>query len=271
MDELERQQRGFSLQPISGHASEALEVPAIVDVSSEEVPHLLDYWAIILKRRWVVISCLVVVFATVAIGTLKEKPVYEGKVLLEIDPQPPNVVNFKEVVPVDPADTAAYLETQYKILKSRSLAEHVVQDLQLYRSPEFYRSRSLFGLVQSDPKPRPSSSDPNPDPNAGYYRNSIAHVQNFVDVSPVRRSNLVEVSFDSYNPDTAAQVANKVSQDYIDQNLQVKWDETVKASKWLSGRLVELKSSLEKSEDALQAYAQSRGILYINDKENMAS
>lgn len=271
MDELERRQGTFSLQPVLDRGTQALEAPAVVDVSSEEVPHLLDYWAIILKRRWVVISCLLVVFATVAIGTLKEKPVYEGKVLLEIDPQPPSVVNFKEVTSVDPVDIAAYLETQYKILKSRTLAERVVQDLQLYRLAEFYRSRFLFGLIQSDPKPLPSSTDPNPDPNADYYHNSITHVQGFVDVNPVRRSNLVEVSFDSYNPTTAAQVANKISQDYIDQNLQVKWDETVKASKWLSGRLVELKSKLEKSEDALQAYAQSRGILYISDKQNMAS
>ncbi|MGH9436778.1 MAG: GumC family protein [Terriglobia bacterium] len=269
MDELERRQGPFSLQPVSDRGQQALESPAVVDVASEEVPHLLDYWAVILKRRWVVISCVVIVFATVAIGTLKEKPVYQGSVLLEIDPQPPNVVNFKEVVSVDPVDVDAYLETQYKILKSRTLAEHVVRDLQLYRQPEFYRSRELFGLIQNTPKVLPSSNDPDPDSNAAYYRNSVNHVQDFVDVSPVRRSNLVQVSFDSYDPETAAQVANKVSQDYIDQNLQVKWDETLKASKWLSGRLVELKSKLEKSEDALQSYAQSRGILYISAKENM--
>ncbi len=270
MDELERRQGSFSLQPVSDRGQQALEWPAVVDVSSEEVPHLLDYWAVILKRRWVVIACAVVVFATVAIGTLKERPVYQGSVLLEIDPQPPNVVDFKEVVSVDPVNVDAYLETQYKILKSRTLAEHVVRDLQLYRQPEFYRARSMFGLVQSSPKVLPLSTDPDPDPNAAYYRNSVAHVQDLVDVSPVRRSNLVQVSFDSYDPDTAAQVANKISQDYIDENLQVKWDETLKASKWLSGRLVELKSSLEKSEDALQLYAQSRGILYISDKQNMA-
>ena len=271
MDELERRQGTFSLQPVSDRSPQTLEPSSVVEVSSEEVPHLLDYWALILKRRWLVIACLVVVFATVAMGTLKEKPVYEGTVLLEIDPQPPSVVNFKEVVSVDPVNIDDYLETQYKILKSRTLAERVVQDLDLYRLPEFYRARSLMGLIHSNPKVLPSSSDLNPDPNADYYRNSINHVQTFVDVSPVRRSNLVEVSFDSYDPGVAAQVANKLAQDYIDQNLQVKWDETIKASKWLSGRLVELKSKLEKSEDALQAYAQSRGILYITDKENLSS
>ncbi|HLI34624.1 MAG TPA: exopolysaccharide transport family protein, partial [Terriglobia bacterium] len=268
MDELEKRQTMLPLEMIPRGGTQALDAQQIVDVSSEEVPHLLDYWAIIKKRRWVVLSCLVIVFATVAIGTLKEKPVYEGKVLIEIDPEPPNVVNFKEVVSVSPVDVSAYLETQYKILKSRSLAERVVEDLQLYRLPEFYRARHLFGLYATDPETHPSASDPNPDPNADYYRNSISYVQNSIDVSPVRRSNLVQVSFDSYSPELAARIANKLSQDYIDQNLQVKWDETIKASKWLSGRLYEMKAKLEKSEDALQAYAQSHGILYIDTKDN---
>lgn len=271
MDEFERNQSMLPSEALMRASNQALELQPVVDVSSEEVPHLLDYWAIIKKRRWVVLSCLVVVFATVAIGTLKEKPVYRGTVLIEIDPEPPSVVNFKEVVSQSPVDIAAYLETQYKILKSRTLSDRVVHELQLYRTPDFYKSRSMFGMVTSDPKVLPSSSDPNPDPNASYYRNSVQHMEDTIDVTPVRRSNLVQVSFDSHDPEMAARVANKLTQDYIDQNLEVKWDETIKASKWLSGRLIELKSKLEKSEDALQAYAQSHGILYIDGKQTMAS
>ena len=67
-----------------------------LDVSAEEIPHLLDYWNVIAKRRWVVLSCLLIVFTTVAIGTLKKKPIYEGKVLIEINPEQPNVLNFQK-------------------------------------------------------------------------------------------------------------------------------------------------------------------------------
>ncbi|MGH9353015.1 MAG: hypothetical protein ACRD2G_12785, partial [Terriglobia bacterium] len=98
MDELERRQGMLPAETYSKSGSHALEAQPILDVSPEEVPHLLDYWAIVRKRRWVVLACLVVVFTTVAIGTLKERPLYEGKVLVEIDPEAPAVVNFKEVV-----------------------------------------------------------------------------------------------------------------------------------------------------------------------------
>ena len=241
----------------------------VVDISPEEVPHLLDYWRIIVKRRWALLSCLLIVFSVVAIGTLKQKSVYQGKVLVEVNPEEPNVLNFKEVLRLDAMDVDSYRETQYKVLQSRTLAERVINDLQLFRNPEFYRRQALFGLITTNPSKIPSSSDDGPpDTSADAYRNSVKRFLDSASVSPVRRSNLVEVSFDSHNPNLAALIANRLAADYIDQNLQVKWDETLKASEWLSGRLVELKAKLEKSEDALQAYAQANSIVFIDDKKN---
>ncbi|HTV53413.1 MAG TPA: polysaccharide biosynthesis tyrosine autokinase [Terriglobia bacterium] len=271
MDELERRHPQLSTEALSRSDSADLELQPIVDVSSEEVPHLLDYWALILKRRWVVISCIVVVFTTVAIGTLKERPIYRGTVLLEIDPEAPNVVNFKEVVSPSPVDISAYLETQYKILKSRSLAQRVVNDLQLYRTPEFYRSYGFMGFTQHNPEVLPSPSEPDANTSADYYRNSVTRVQNSIGVDPVRRSNLVEVSFDSYNPETAAKVANEVAQDYINQNLQVKWNETTTAANWLQGKMVDLQQKLEEAQRELQAYAAGHDILYLTGNENFAT
>lgn len=271
MDELERRQPSLPFDEPSRNGSHALDAQPILDVSPEDVPHLLDYWAIILKRRWIVLACLVVVFTTVAIGTLKEKPVYQGNVLIEIDPEPPSVVNFKEVVSVNPVDIDAYLETQYKILKSRSLAQRVVDDLQLYRLPEFYTARGLFGLIHSTPKVLPKSTDPNPDINAQYYRNAVTHAQDFIDISPIRRSNLVKLSFDSYSPQVAAAVANKVAADYIQQNFDIKWQETTSASNWLKQKLVTLQANLAKSQQALQAYAQSHNILYVTANQDLAA
>jgi capsular exopolysaccharide synthesis family protein len=243
-----------------------------VDVSPEEVPHLLDYWNVILKRRWAVLSCLLIVFMTVAIGTLKKKPIYEGKVLIEINPEQPNVLNFQEVLQLTSIDIESYRETQYRVLQSRTLAEHVVDDLKLYRYPEFYKGSFLFGLIQSDPDKIPGPSDPEPaDRSMNAYRNAVKHFIDNIDVSPVRRSNLVEVSFYSEDAEMAARIANRLADDYIDQNLQVKWDETNKASDWLSGQLVGLKAKLEKSEDALASYARANSIIFVEEKQNLVN
>ena len=245
-----------------------------LDVSAEEVQPLLDYWNAISKRRWLVLSCLLIVFSTVAIGTLKKKPIYEGKTIIEINPEQPNVLDFKDAVQVqaNQFDLDAYRGTQYEILQSRSLAQHVVDSLKLYRLPEFYKGRMLFGLIERDPDRIPQPSDPEPpDRSMNAYRSAISNFIGSIDVSPLRRSNLVEVSFYSEDPVLAARISNQLCKDYIYQNLQVKWDEATDASEWLSQRLVELKIKLEKSEDALNAYARANSIIFVEEKQNMAT
>ncbi len=243
-----------------------------LDVSAEEVQPLLDYWNAISKRRWLVLSCLLIVFSTVAIGTLKKKPVYEGRAVIEINPEQPNVLDFKDANQGNQFDLDAYRGTQYEILQSRSLAEHVVNSLKLYRLPEFYKGRMFFGLVQVNPDRVPQASDPDPpDPSMNAYRSTISNFIGNIDVSPLRRSNLVEVSFYSEDPQLAARIANELCKDYIYQNLQVKWDEATEASEWLSHRLVDLKVKLEKSEDALNAYARANSIIFVQEKQNLVT
>jgi polysaccharide biosynthesis transport protein len=244
----------------------------VLDVAPEDVPHLLDYWDIILKRRWLVLSCILVVFTTVAIGTLKEKPVYEGKVLLEIDPEPPSVVNFKEVVNPDTGDMESYQDTQYKIIQSRTLAERVVNDLALYKNPDFIRSRYLFGLIDGAVPPLPANIDQGPpDPSSMIFRNAVEYFSHGVDVNPVRRSNLVEVDFDCHDPKTAAQVANKLADDYIESNLDVKFEDTTKASAWLDTKLRSLKANMEKADDKLAEYARENGIVFVSQTQTLVS
>jgi capsular exopolysaccharide synthesis family protein len=267
--------------PISTEHTESLMIPGpqglrqpfeTLDVSAEEVQPLLDYWNAISKRRWLVLSCLLIVFSTVAIGTLKKRPVYEGRTVIEINPEQPNVLDFKDQGQGNQLDLDAYRGTQYEILQSRSLAEHVVNSLKLYQLPEFYKGRMFFGLVQRNPERIPQPSDPDPpDPSMGAYRNTISNFISNIDVSPMRRSNLVEVSFYSEDPALAARIANELCKDYIYQNLQVKWDEALEASDWLSHRLVELKSKLEKSEDALNSYARAKGIIFVEEKQNLVT
>jgi capsular exopolysaccharide synthesis family protein len=243
-----------------------------LDVSAEEVPHLLDYWQLILKRPWTVLATLLIVFTTVAIGTLKQKPIYEGKVLLEISPEEPSVLTFNQVVAAESRDLDSYRETQYKVLESRTLAERVVQDLALYRYPEFYQSHPLLGLIDMNPDSIPSPSDPRPaDPNSDAYLNSVNNFSKRLDVSPVRRSNLVEVTFESFDAKLASAVANKLADDYTNENREVKWDEANKASEWLSKQLVGLKARLEKSEDSLQDYAQANSIVFLTERQNLVN
>lgn len=256
------------------HADRAVQRESVVlDVAPEDVPHLLDYWELILKRRWLVLTCVLVVFTTVAIGTLKEKPVYEGKVEIEIDPEPPDIVNFKEVVSLgNNTDFESYEDTQYKLIQSRTLAEQVVTDLKLYENPEFIRPRYLFGLIEgAAPALPPNIDEGPPDKSSPLFRNAVAYFQSAVDVDPVRRSNLADITFDSHDPNLAATVANKLADEYSNFNLETKYNETMKASAWLKNKIADMKITVEKEDDKLAEYARANGIVFVNDKETLVT
>ena len=116
-----------------------LDVPAVVPVSSYPMEmmgedgsqSLLDYWRVIQKRRWTIVSILLLVVFTVMIGTLKQRPVYRATTVLQIDRESPNILSFQGfVTEMNPYDYS-YLETAYQVLQSRSLAFRVINKLNL--------------------------------------------------------------------------------------------------------------------------------------------
>ena len=102
----------------------------------QEVPGLLEYWRAMQKRRATILTTLAIVFAVGVFATLKQKPVYKARALLEIQKENPDVPTLQELFQVENiSDT--YLETQYRILKSENLARRVISQLKLEQVGEF--------------------------------------------------------------------------------------------------------------------------------------
>src|SRR5215469_6578282 len=85
------------------------------------VPDLLEYWRVIQKRRATILTTVFIIFTVALFATLKEKRVYEGRTLIEIQKENPDIPSLQELFQVESiSDT--YLETQNRILKSENLA-----------------------------------------------------------------------------------------------------------------------------------------------------
>lgn len=228
----------------------------------EKPPNLLAWWRVIRKRRWTVLGAFAVLFSTVLVGSIFETPVYRAKALFEIDKENPSVANPQEMFLLDEVSDA-YLETQYKVLASDDLAERVIHQLALDQQHEFlprvhawpWRTNSV--PLPTPPKPTAAASD------LSIRETVLTRFQNHLDIRPIRRSRVVELRFDSVDPELAARAVNAVADNYIQKNLEARWDATQKASDWLSTQLQDLKAKLEKSEDDLQKYATDNGLLYL--------
>ncbi|MGB6197923.1 MAG: polysaccharide biosynthesis tyrosine autokinase [Candidatus Acidiferrales bacterium] len=230
--------------------------PATLDM--QESTSLLSYWRVLRKRRWTVMTVLAVLFTLVLVGTLKETPIYQSGALLEIEKENPNILSVQELFQLDTVSDT-YLETQYKILESDTLARQVIVQLRLDLLPEF-NSKAKRGAAGAEELGGQTAP---PDPLA--VERALGVFQDRLSVEPVKLSRLVAIRFESSDPELAARIVSALAQADIEENLRVRWDATQRASEWLTQQLDDLKGRLEKSEDQMQAYAQANGLLYLQD------
>jgi polysaccharide biosynthesis transport protein len=234
----------------------------------EAVPDLLEYWRVIQKRYSTLLVALLVVFVIGLFATFRGKPVYEARALIEIQKENPDVPTLQELFQIEGVSDA-YIETQNRILKSENLARRVITQLGLEKLPEFTRRSGSWQIAREKPAPEPIQT--------GFGISLAADktvpeevLKNFEErltVEPVKRSRLIEVTFESNDPNIAAQVVNTLTSAYIDANLEARWQAAQKASDWLSQQLLGMKAKLEKSEDELQKYGRGNGLLFLETEK----
>jgi polysaccharide biosynthesis transport protein len=250
------------LYPLEKRRAQALTLPEAQEI--HEVPDLLEYWRVIKKRRATILTTFFVVFAFGLFATLKEKPVYRARTLIEIQKENPDIPSLQELFQVETiSDT--YLETQYRILKSENLARRVIAQLRLDQVPEFGPPPQVARALprQDATSPQVFAVGGNTPRNSDAYTEILKKFQDRLDVEPLKRSRLVEVAFESIDPNLAAQVVNTLASNYMQQNLEARWEASQTASEWLAQQLLEMKGKLEKSEDDLQRYARENGLMFL--------
>src|SRR6267154_945385 len=242
-----------------------IEMPDSYEIlESAEALDLRSYGRILRKRLPTILIVFFVLFTAILIATLKQRPVYRAQVLLEIQKENPDIPTIKELYELD-AVSDAYLRTQYSILASDSLARRTIGQHGLETLPEFNSPWWRFWQERRKPSTTQTLAT-GPVPEVRDRELSQRVLERFLDrltIDPVNRSRLVAVRFHSHDPELAARVVNTLAADYVDQNLEARWQATQKAAEWLSQQLVGVKAKLEKSEDELQSYARHNGLVFL--------
>jgi len=250
------------LVPRDRRASESLTViPAPALPPWEPMPrqpHLLDYFIILRKHQWLILAFWLTVVTVVTVSSFKTKPIYVAAARVEVDQESQSMLPFQGQNSYDEyVDMEVYIETQTKILESETLALQTIKALDLGRYAEFGgASTTLAWAHNGATRQRPAVL------GAFLGRLSIKRVPN---------SRLIEVQFESEDPQLAAQVVNEHLKTYMEQNFRSKYDATSQASTWLSGELEELRIKVKESEDARLAYERKNQIWQIDDKQNITT
>jgi len=255
-------------------------------VASGQEIHLKDYLRVILKRKWIIGTCTVIVLTLAVLSSMNKEPYYQASVRLSIQKQNASVVLFPNMA--FPLYDPDYYQTQYTILRSRPLAERVIKKLRLGESREFKASPRrkfnfdipgmVFSLLKklnpvrlfSTSSSAKGSIKPSNAKNDGI---SPALVNAFIGrlgVSPMKDTKMVvDLSFTGRYPKVIAEIANAVAEEYINMTLEAKIEAAQKMMRKLNEQLAQQRKKVEESEIALQKYKEKENIVSLEERQNI--
>jgi capsular exopolysaccharide synthesis family protein len=266
----------------------AAEVPAALPLPapSSQPVHLLDRLSALFKHRRIAGTAFVLVVTAMMIQTYSTIPIYQAssRVLIE-DERTTQVANLNGNDPMFWQDADQYYKTQYSILQSRSLAQRVVRRLDLAHHPDFSgngprprdpislvrrgraaastRIRSLIMRAPKPAEPAPPAVEESQD--AGLANAFLGGVT----IVPEQGTRLVTIIYRHSNPELAAQAANALAEEYAQQNLDLRLQNTDKMLAWVTGELKRQEDQLAASEADLTKYRESKNALSLGDRQNI--
>jgi capsular exopolysaccharide synthesis family protein len=218
---------------------------------------LASYWRLALKYRFLIIGCFLAALVVGATLTLLMTPIYTAQATLQIDREAARVLDSEDVTPRENMTQGEeFFQTQYGLLRSRSLAERVIESLGLASS-----NASLEAIGVEAPEAGGTASTQAVRRRAAALRALQANLS----VSPVRGSRLVTVGYDNPNPVVAARIANGFAENFIQSNLDRKFESSSYARQFLEERIVQTKERLESAERQLVAYASNQQIVNVRE------
>ncbi len=183
---------------------------------------------------------------------------YVGETVVMLDPRKTQVSGIESVVSHLPADNAA-IRSEIDIIQSRAVIDRIIDELQLMNDKNFnpgLSTTSWFGRLFASSKPEDVAKRESRD------RTGVASklLKNLT-VTNDGRSYSITIRYQDRNPEMASRIANAFADQYLVDQLEVKYDATQRANAWLSKRLDELRDKVSSAEKAVEDFRNSNNLI----------
>jgi uncharacterized protein involved in exopolysaccharide biosynthesis len=206
----------------------------------------------LLRRKWIALAVLVAAIVAAVLFTLTQPSLYRATATIEISRESARVLNNQEDVETSPvAGANEFYQTQYGLLKSRTLMTRVARELRLADNETFLVGYSRNEEIMAAKRAQREDA-------------AVGILSMAVEVLPTRNSGLVDITASSPSAELSAQIANSVARNFIRANLERRFAANEYASKFLRDELGKARERLEESERNAVNYAANREIIELN-------
>ncbi|HKZ78750.1 MAG TPA: polysaccharide biosynthesis tyrosine autokinase [Pyrinomonadaceae bacterium] len=249
---------------------------------SAEPTTLRDYLFIVLKRKWLILSLVLVVTSLVTIQMFRLPSLYQGETTIKIEPKPRSVLQTKDLV-ITGANDPNFWGTQLKLLENPDLARKVVLTLDLRNNPSFFGGQSQGGIFSSlrrifSRQSKPAAETTAPSSGLELVAESepedkvlsaaeLASLEPYEDaiienesVEPIPGTNLVRIKFVHADPLLAQKIANTLAEVFVRKNLDLATAGSTKAEDVLAKEIANLQGSIKTAQETQFNYAKAHNL-----------
>lgn len=241
---------------------------------------LMDYWQIVLKRKWVLIAFAGSLLVFTGIFSFVAKPQFKSTAILMIEDASARMLSMEESfayrTPV--FRDLTFFNTQIRLIKSKSLADRVVKKMDLLSRPEFNpenKKKSLGGKLLGFVTLRwlfsgkkGNNENLESDSLSNLYSDIARTIRDDIKVDTIRDTKLVEVSYTSSDSRFSAELVNTLAEEFISFSIEKRYENTQQASDFLKEQITTLREDLASKERELQKYGEEKELVFMNDQES---
>jgi len=185
---------------------------------------LVRYWRAIARNKWRILGLVVLVGLIATLYAYSLTPVYRSTATVLVEGARPKAVQTLDELSIAYNGASRdYFLTQFEIIKSREFAERLVRVMDLTKHPEFngrgarkpWYSALLPGFSSEAPVQQQVNS-------RDLEEAVVSSIMARTSLQPVRNTQLVNLSFDSTDPELAARVPNTLATIYIVADLEAR-------------------------------------------------
>lgn len=243
-------------------------------------PSLKDYFFVILKRKWLILSLVLVVTSLVAIQSFRSPSIYEGQTTIRIQQKVPSILQTDKLV-INGQNDPNFWGTQLKLLQNPALARKVVLTLDLPHNPAFFGGQAQTGVFDSlrrlfsKPKPTERPAAPtglavNTETQTSFGQLTPEELEKLevyedaiiggVSIEPVPNTNLVNIVYRHSDPELAQKVANTLAEVFKNYNLAIATEGSNKAADVLAKEIARLQTQNKEDQDAQWQFAKEHNL-----------
>ena len=223
------------------------------------------------RGKWLIaLTIIIAIAAGIYYAYVLATPKFRATAVVILKTNQEQIVDLQSVVGGLSGDSSE-VNSEVEVLRARSLMGKVVDKLELTSDPEFnigLQEPKFIDIAIDEVKGVLGLNNPpvvlSPEDDAKRMRDAV--ITNLLDAVTVRNvplSLVFQVTVETENARKSALIADTIVQQYVLNQIEVKFEATQQATIWLSERVSELQSTLEQAEAEVSAFSASTELVSI--------